>query len=304
MLARTSFAIALLVGCHHLSPAPRPSHAPAAPPSTSNAELVKRGEYVVTIAGCVVCHSPWVDGKPDLARKFAGGGAAKVVGGGTWRAPNITMDRETGIGRWTDAQIIGAIREGVRPDGIRLLPVMPYPSYHHMTDADAVAVVAYLRAQPPLHHQIARTWLVHMKPVELPPATGNVDPVGDPVKHGEYLASLMHCAACHTPQQGPQAHVPFAGGNAFALPDGRTIHSQNITSDPGTGIGRWSEEQIVDTIRTMKKPDGEPIEGPMAMYGDSWSRLTEDDARALAAYIHAIPPVHNEIGREPMTSRR
>jgi len=302
-LARLAFLVPIaLAGCRKEPAAPAASAvepiAPAAPP-----DLLARGRYVATISGCVICHTPMVAGRPDRDRLFAGG-LEERLNGGVWRSPNITPDRETGIGAWTDAEIITALRRGIRRDGQKLLPIMPYPYYHRMTDDDARAVVAFLRAQKPIANRVERSTNLALQPIDLPEPIGNVDRVDDPKAHGSYLASLMHCEACHTPRSGPRANVAFAGGVPFSLPGGRTIMSANITSDLSTGIGRWTEDQIIATLRTMKKPDGTPIEGPMAMYADAWSKLEPRDARALAAFIHSIPPVPNEIPAQQTLSSK
>jgi mono/diheme cytochrome c family protein len=174
------------------------------------------------------------------------------------------------------------------------MPIMPYPYYHRMTDADARAVVAFLRAQPPVANPVRKSDRLPMQPVELAAPRNNVDPIDDPKAHGEYLASLMHCAGCHTPHSGPLAGVAFAGGNAF-VHDGHTMPAPNITSDLDTGIGQWSEADLARTLRTMRSPDGSAIEGPMAMYKQDWSRLTEDDALAVATYIKSIPAVKHAV---------
>jgi mono/diheme cytochrome c family protein len=244
--------------------------------------VIERGGYVATISGCMVCHSP------DRSRPLAGGPLDK------WQAPNITPDKETGIGAWTDAQIVAAIRQGVRNDGMRLLPIMPYPYYHRMTDEDANAVVAFLRAQPPIHNRVGRSKAGGMRPVELDAPVGNVDPRDSAKGHGRYFAALMHCSGCHT-----EGRDEYSGGRAFQLADGKTILSPNITSDPDTGIGRWSTDDIIRAVKTMTLPDGRRIRGPMAHYAEAWSKLTDEDARALAAYIKSIPAIHNEVTEPP-----
>jgi mono/diheme cytochrome c family protein len=256
---------------------------------------VARGEYVSDLAGCKTCHSPMKAGVMDRAHPFAGGGEGKLPGGGVWRAPNISPDPQTGIGAWTDTQIITAIRRGVRPDGKRLAPLMPYPYYHSMTDADARAVVTYLRSQKGFYNKVARSELLAMQPVDLKEPTDNVDDTNDPKAHGQYIANLMHCGACHTPHEGPQANVAFAGGVILPLSDNQTVPSPNITSDPDTGIGQWSEGDIIAAVRTGKTPQGHDITGPMAMYIEGWSKLDEADAHALVAFIKSVPPANNPI---------
>jgi len=299
---RTNAMLVLLIagaGCYRVPPQP-PQPAPQASveqPAPKTAE-VERGKYVATVAGCAVCHTPMTaSGQPDTARLFAGGLEEALPGGGTWRAPNITPDPTTGIGRWSDLQIIAAIRMGVRPDGAHLLPIMPYPFYHQMTDSDARAVVAYLRTVRPIANQVARSDATGttMQPLDLDEPIGNVD---SPAMHGEYLANLMHCAACHTPQTGAAANKPFAGGTAFPTRAGITLVAPNLTSDKATGIGDWSEDDLIRAVRAMTLPDGSKIRGPMAGYASAWSQLTDSDARALAAYIKSVPAVTHDVGSE------
>jgi mono/diheme cytochrome c family protein len=295
MLWRFALLAVGVVGCHKDRAAPiAPRSSITEPTSAADARLA-RGTYVATISGCKVCHTPMKAGAVDKERALAGGLEVKMYGGGIWRSPNITPDRETGIGAWSDTELVAAIRTGVHHDDERLLPIMPYPYYHRMTDDDVLAVVAYLRAQKPIANQVAKGEGLRMQPVELAAPVGNIDPTDDPKAHGEYLANLMHCGACHTPEEGPNARATAAGGVPFSLPDGRMLVSANITSDPETGIGRWTEDQIITAIRTMKTPTGTRIQGPMAMYEEAWSQLTDRDARALAVFIKSLPPVRNQI---------
>jgi mono/diheme cytochrome c family protein len=233
------------------------------------------------------------DGKPDPARLLSGG-EGKLADGSVWRAPNITLDLRSGIGMWNDAQIVTAIRQGVRPDGVKLAPIMPYPFYHRMTDADARAVVAYLRSQKPIDRRIGKSDRLPMKPVDLAAPVNNVDDTSDPKAHGAYLASLMHCQACHG--------ANGAGGEAFPLAGGKTVYAPNITSDLDTGIGEWKPDDIARLLRTMHRPDGSALVGPMAMYVDAWSRLTDEDAHAVAVFVKSLPPVRHEVEHQhPVT---
>jgi mono/diheme cytochrome c family protein len=293
MTRTTLIPLLVLVGCRppaatpQLPPAPVATKTPVLDPA-----LVARGSYIASISGCVTCHTA------DASRPLAGGVEGKFPDGSVWRTPNITPDARTGTGAWKTAEMITAVRQGIRPDGIRLAPIMPYPFYHRMTDRDARALASFLLAQSPIEHRVERSDRSPLRPLELPRPVGNIDP--DDVKgHGEYLAALMHCGACHTPTSGPHANVAGAGGTAFVLRDGRTIKAPNITSDPETGIGRWSEADIARTVRTMVRPDGVLIQGPMASYKDDWNRLTETDAYALALYIKSLPAVRNDVERSP-----
>ena len=257
-------------------------------------EQIERGQYVATIAGCTTCHTPLMpDGKLHDHSRELEGTELQVPGGRAIAVPNITPDTRTGIGKWSDAQIVTAIRQGVRPDGSRLSPIMPYPYYNRMTDADANALVAYLRTQPAIHHVIPRAAGLGIKPVDVAAPQGYVDRTADPQAHGEYLAALMHCGACHTPQQGAFANDVFAGGTQFG-----DVVAPNITSDRDTGIGSWSEDDVITAVTKMKDPQGHDLMPPMSEYAEAWSQLTGADAHALAVYVKSVPPIHHDLSGE------
>ena len=264
--------------------------------------VLERGTYLAAVGGCAVCHTPvdWTTMRPMMDKMLAGGLTVKEEFG-TWTSPNITPDPETGIGKWTDEQIMAGIRDGVRPDGSKIHPIMPWPFYRNMTDDDAKALTAYLKAQKPVENKVERNKLPEI-PLQLPPPN-RVDPVDDPVGHGAYLASLMHCVACHTPmtEKGPDFKRAFAGGMEFHAPEQMAdkvegqLFASNITSDAETGIGAWTEDDIVKAITQMVRPDGRPIMPPMAFYAPFWSQLTPEDAAAVAKFVKAIPPVKNKV---------
>lgn len=260
-MSRRWFVLAAAaLGCHNEPEVHAPPQAP--PVSNVRTDQIKRGEYVATLSGCTVCHQS---------------------GGGKLHASNITPDRDAGIGTWSDAQIIKAVREGIRPDGQRLAPMMPYPFYHAMTDADAKALVAFMRTMPPDHTPVQRA-RVAIKPIELPPATGNVDRVEDLAAHGQYIASLMHCAACH--------------GQDYAGQQIGDLAVPNISPDRETGIGTWNDKDIVRAVREMKMPSDADIRPPMSFYKDAWAKLADDDARALAFFMRSLPAVHRDMATE------
>jgi hypothetical protein len=121
-----------------------------------DAKVLERGQYLVSLAGCAMCHMPMGPNGPDFSRAFAGGMEVPEKFG-TWRAPNITPHKGSGIGAWSDEEIINAIRMGVRPDGSKLYPIMPYLNYNRLTDDDAKAIVAFLRMVPPVDNVVAPT---------------------------------------------------------------------------------------------------------------------------------------------------
>jgi mono/diheme cytochrome c family protein len=125
-------------------------------PAVADDAQLQRGKYLVTIAGCSDCHTPGgLLGQPDMARYLGGSDVGFAIPGvGIYLGPNLTPDKDTGLGGWTDDQIMGAIRTGRRPDGRMLSEVMPYPSFAHFTDEDAHAVVAFLKSLPPVKNKV------------------------------------------------------------------------------------------------------------------------------------------------------
>jgi mono/diheme cytochrome c family protein len=266
-----------------------------------DSKLVERGAYVAKAAACAICHTAIGPTGPDLVNAFAGG-LEMPDAIGTWRTPNITQDKSTGIGNWTDEQIIAAVREGVRPDGAGLYAIMPFMNYSRMTDDDARALVAFLRTIKPIAKTVAPNKDLKIMKGPGPRPANAPDDTTDKVKHGEYLASLMLCSHCHwTPDMKTMAPAGpdkmFSGGLPFEIPMLGTgkLWSRNITSDPGTGIGTWTEDQLFTTIKTMVKPDGKMIYGPMQFMQGPWSQLSDDDLHAVAAYIKSLPSVKNKV---------
>lgn len=167
-------------------------------------------------------------------------------------APNITSNRETGIGNFTDNQLARAIREGISHDGQTLFPMMPYARFRRMSDEDLASVVVYLRALPPIHNALPRTdihfpvkYLIRGVPE---PVTGTVQAdLSTPASRGEYLVNLSSCLDCHTPRKRgrPDSSMKFAGGQTFGASG--QIASSNITPDV-TGIGSYTEERFVKAL--------------------------------------------------------
>lgn len=220
---------------------------------------------------------------------------------GTWRSLNITPDVETGIGGWTDEEIIRAIREGIRPDGERLYPIMPYLLYNRLSDSDAQSVVDYLRTIPAVSKPLERATDLRL-PLEVAPRPSGQGPApGDIGARGEYLTGLMACIDCHTrfiPDGWYDREREYAGG--FPMPQipilgTGILWSANITPHGETGIPHYTEEQIITALTTMQKPDGSPIYGPMMFYQGAWSQMTPDDLQAVAAFIKNLPPVENQV---------
>ena len=269
----------------------------AAPAGAVEPDLVARGAYLANAADCVACHTDAAHGGKPYA-----GGRALATPFGTFYAPNITPDRETGIGRWSEAQFLRALRDGVRPDGRNLFPVFPYPSFTKITDADARALYAYLFSRPPVRqpnrpHELsfAVSWrflqsgwkLLFFAPGPFRPEPGR----SAEYNRGAYLVTaLAHCGECHTPRNwlGAMETGRFLAGTS-AGPDGKAV--PNITPDRKTGIGDWSEGDIVTVLATGQTPDFDYVGGAMAEVVKSTSRLSDADRRAIAVYLRSIPAV-------------
>jgi len=326
MIIRATLSLVLvagLVACGKKTPAPAdvaaatqppPETKPTPPPTTAAATsaeadagsapapapdpaLLERGKMIANVAGCALCHTAFGPTGPDLANMWAGGLEIPEEFG-TWRSPNITQDKKTGIGGWTDEQIDAAVRQGVRPDGSHLYPIMPYEFYNRMSDADAKALIAFLRTVPAVDKAVAGNTDLKLPKSEVPKPAGAA-PEDTPVKRGEYLGTLAHCAACHTPfgEAGPDMTKMYAGGAKMEIPalfDG-VLYSPNITSDKKTGLGDWTDEQILTALTKAQKKDGAPMVGPMQMYAPQWAQLSQGDLGDLVAWVRSIPPVDNPV---------
>jgi mono/diheme cytochrome c family protein len=266
----------------------------AATLATANAQsaLVKRGDYLVNgILTCGNCHSPKGPTGADIPGKLFSGGLSWDEPPFKVTAPNITQDKETGIGGWTDAQIKTVLRTGIMPNGAHVAMVMPTGFYHIMTERDLNAVVAYLRTLKPVKNKVADP-IYKMQQVE------DVFPGGekpyteammkDKVKKGFYLATIAHCMECHTPM-GPKGRE-FAtklgtGGFEFPGPWGVSV-SRNITSSKTKGIGGWSDAEIKRAITTGVAKDGSHLKPPMGFH--YYATLTKDDLDAIVAYLRTV----------------
>jgi mono/diheme cytochrome c family protein len=255
--------------------------------------LFERGDYLINgIVACGNCHTPRGPGGPLAGMELAGGLVIEEPEF-TVVTPNITPDPETGIGRWSDEEIIAAIREGRRPDGSIIGPPMPIGLYRGMSDRDVQALVLYLRQLPPVRNEVPRSEYPFPLPESygLPVGAVGEVPRDDPVAYGTYLAGpLGHCIQCHTPLVEGRidyANRLGAGGNQFLGPWGGSI-SANITSDPEHGIGAWSDDEIKRAITQGIGADGARLLPPMGYA--YYATMVEADLDALVAYLRTIPP--------------
>ena len=270
---------------------------------TDQKELVARGQYIFAVAGGCACHSEPKGTHNTGARAFP-------IPLGTVYSTNLTSDKETGLGGWSDQQIIGAMTKGLRKDGSRLLPVMPYGAYSGMAQDDLKALVAYLRTlkpvkkatpdlkAPPLARSLGTAaWLKAFGTFHNSPATAPKSGV----ERGKYLTDhVAICGDCHTPRNSigvPSKTLYLAGANKDIGPLGESI--PNITPDKDTGIGDWKRDEIVELLLNGIKPDSENVQGLMqeviqgAPHG--YKDMRKEDALAIADYLKSIPPIKNKI---------
>ncbi|MBW6399949.1 cytochrome c [Roseomonas sp. HJA6] len=265
----------------------------AGPAMAQGGDRLARGRYLVeSIAGCGNCHTP-KGPQGDLPGMALAGG--QVFDEPPFRAvaSNITPDPETGIGRWTDAQIARAIREGIRPDGRIIGPPMPFELYRGISDDDLAAMVVYLRSVPAVRNAVPTSeYRIPLPPAYGPPvAQIPSPPANDQLARGAYLAGpLGHCVECHTPMMatGQRDWTRIgAGGQPFNGPWGTSV-ARNITPDREHGIGDWTDAQIIRAVTQGVSADGRPLFPPMG-YG-YYARMTPADLADLLVYLRSLRP--------------
>jgi mono/diheme cytochrome c family protein len=275
------------------------------PAELRSADLVTRGKYLTKAADCEVCHTA------EGGQAFAGGRAFPTPFGVLY-SPNITADRETGIGTWTDEDFITAVHKGISKDGQRLYPAFPYESYTLLEDADVRAIRAYIfslpvaRATAPpngLKFPYDQRWLMGIWS-----AFYNPDRRFQPLQNrspewnrGAYLVEgLGHCGDCHTPRNLAQAldnRRKFEG----AVVDGWRAY--NITSDKVSGVGEWSDAELIEYLHAGHAVGRGSVGGPMAEVVDaSLSHLLPADMRAMVVYLRSIPAIRTRDLLAPKAS--
>jgi mono/diheme cytochrome c family protein len=254
--------------------------------------LVERGGYLVnTVMTCQNCHTPMGPNGPDFSKALSGGitfdePPFKVTGS------NITQDRDTGIGAWTDAEIKTLLRTGKRPNGVQVAEVMPTGFYGIITERDLDAIVAYLRTVKPVKNAVPDPVYKMAIPHQIFP--GSETPyteamLGDKLKKGFYLATIAHCMECHTPfgARGKDFVGDLGkGGMDFPGPWGKSV-SRNITPSHAKGIGAWSDAEVKRAITEGVSKDGSRLLPPMGY--PFYARMTGDDLDAVIAYLRTVP---------------
>jgi mono/diheme cytochrome c family protein len=270
---------------------PDPTGVPA---KLQQASLVERGEYLAHAADCMACHTT------QGGKEYAGGLAFKLPFG-TLYSTNITPDKETGIGNYSDQDFLGALHRGTRRDGARLYPAMPFSSYTYMSDADALAIKAYLFSLAPVHAAAPDNTLIfpfnQRWAMIVWSALFNTDQrfAPDPSRspewnRGAYLAeALSHCGECHTPR-----NLAFALDNRRKFAGAVTAgwRAFNISSEKTTGLGGWSDDDIVSYLRSGHAAGHGTASGPMGEAVDrSFSKLVPEDIRTVVAYLRSVPAI-------------
>ena len=259
--------------------------------------LLERGTYLVEgIAGCGNCHTPKnAAGIPMTDMRLAGAFVIEEPGAFNAYAPNITMDVETGIGSWSDDDIVRAIRDGLRPDGTLVRPPMPTPFYRDISDRDVRAIVAYLRSVEPVENVVPESEYQIPLPPNWGPPVVSVPEVSrdDPMAYATYLAvTIGHCTECHTPMVEGRHDFSRTGLGGRAFPNifgsGYTLISANITPHPTLGIGAWTDEDIKGAITQGIRPDGPQMLPGMAF--SYYATMTDEDLDSLVYFLRSLPP--------------
>jgi len=263
---------------------------------------LERGKYLVNaVMGCLGCHSEIEarkPGAPPVANR-EGAGTHWADANLPWLvAPNITPDKETGAGNWSDDALARAIREGIGHDGRTLFPVMPYPNYRTLSDEDLASVIVYIRSIPAVRNQLPlsdipfpQKYLIRSlpQPINAPVPASDLS---TPALRGAFLTRMGSCADCHTPVEDgkPIAGLDFAGGFVFSLQTG-VVASANITPD-ASGISYYDEALFVHAIRDGKV--GARQMNP-AMPWWFYSKMTDEDLKAIFAYLKTLKPVKHRV---------
>jgi mono/diheme cytochrome c family protein len=264
---------------------------------TSSA-AVERGEYLFNAANCAGCHTDAKHGGPRLA-----GGRGIETPFGTYYTRNITPDREHGIGAWTDAQFIRALRDGISPSGAHYFAAFPFTSFTLMSDHDLLDIKAYLAVQAPSAQADrpqdapfpfdVRASMVLWRLLYFRPGPFVPDPSRSAAwNRGAYLVTAVaHCGECHTPRNWLGAVNPdqrFAGALLYGP---ARIRAPNITPDVKNGIGSWSVEDIAFLLKSGFKQDGDTVNSTMGEVVEGTAKLTDSDRLAIAAYLKSLPPL-------------
>lgn len=278
---------------------------------SSTPEMIERGKYLAgSFAGCIDCHSGRDQSKfaaPLIPGTEGMGGMDFGEGAGYIPAKNITPDKETGIGNWTDGEIFRAITAGVDKNGDPLGPMMPYMFFGKLDKEDIYAIISYIKTLPPVVNKVSdhkfkfpvnlifRT-LPHDPDFQKFPDTNNKVALG-----GYYAVS---CKVCHSPMEKGEfvEGKLFSGGVEIPLPGGEIVKSLNLTPDKETGIGNWTKEQFLERFRFFRKPENQQIKVNEGEYNTimPWTffaNASDEDLGAIYDYLMSQKPVYNKVDR-------
>jgi len=263
---------------------------------------VERGSYLMNaVMVCDGCHTPrgpndlYVPSGLTVERRFSGGVEIWETPAYTVRGSNITTDRDTGIGAWSEDDIKRLMTQGVRPDGVRVAPQMPYHFYRILTPGDLDAVVSYLKTIKPVSNEMPPpVYKIAVNAVPLPGAETSIgDTVpADPVTRGFYLATLANCMGCHSRRpDGMQDFKNWWGKGGFVIKgEFGSVVVTNISSHREKGVGAWTDAELKRSLTEGIGHDGRPLKMPMARQA-YLSKMTEQDLNAIIAWMRTIPPI-------------
>ena len=264
------------------------------PPAIAADAAVTRGAYLAAAAGCDGCHTDGKNGGEPYA-----GGRLLTTAFGPIATPNITPDQATGIGGWSTEDFVRAMRFGIAPDGSHYVPAFPFPSFGRLTDGDLADLKAFLDSLKPVANPVAGAQDVALAararaaigiaasaPAHIAAPATNDNPA---IARGRYLVETVgHCGDCHTPLTwlgAPDDSRHLAGARGGLWGGG-----PNLTPDAKTGLGNWSEDDIVTLLKEGMTPDNDFVGGAMAEIVRNTARLTDEDRRAIVAYLKTLPP--------------
>ena len=279
---------------HHPPPPGAVTTAPqflTAPLPPGSSPEVQRGRYLAIAGDCAACHTP--EGKPPFS-----GGLGLHTPFGVIYSSNLTSDRDAGIGAWTPDQFWRAMHEGRRADGAHLYPAFPYPNFTRASRADSDALLAYLKTVPAVHavapsnalpfpfniRAMMMGWnLLFFRPAAFQPAADR----SAEWNRGAYLVQTFgHCGACHTPKNvlgaDSRGH-DFQGGKL------ESWYAPNLTEDPHVGLGRWSQADVVEFLKTGRNQYAQAAGTMAEVITDSTSLMTDADLAAMATYLKSLP---------------
>jgi mono/diheme cytochrome c family protein len=284
---------------------PKSRPAPVVTAPTSN-EALARGKYLVeNVTGCMGCHSPVqeVPGEPPVVGKVgAGRDFADPTFPGKLLSPNISSDKEQGLGNWTDGEILRAMREGVSKDGRVLFPQMPYLTYAKtLSDDDALSIIAYLRTVEPVKSvggpaqvKFPISMFIRATPQPLTAPPPPPPPATNKLARGEWILQVASCHDCHDSYNERHQPLPgkeFGGGMAFTTGKG-TFYASNISSDKATGIGAYSD---VDLQRVFSEGKGKSGRDLYVMPWSYYRGMTAEGKEAMFVALRAQKPVQNAV---------